>query len=186
MKRRNPRIQLIACVTVLAAGAALTAEAGSTHLAQRSTTERTQAVVGTHTVNKVELIDACEINDIFCSEDGTSDIPDFLSAYAVFNANVHQGDAAMLTLVVRGSVPNESHKVILCPGEISNDWGFTGCRLVGTFTTNVNGNGTIHMNFPDGVPAERHLNVNTPAFATVLATCPDAANSFCAEPQPLH
>lgn len=132
--------------------------------------------------NKVPVIDACEINAVFCGSGGQSDLPDFISAFAIFNPA--QGDPAMLTVMIKGSLPDETHFVFLCPGTITTG-GFTGCRLTGTFMTNINGHGAFHKEFFDGAPTEKVVAINVPNFATVLANCPDEPNANC-DPKPLQ
>ena len=133
--------------------------------------------------NKVALIDACEIHPVFCASGGGSDIPGFISGFAVFNAG---GDPPSLTLHIKGSIPMETHRVFLCPGAINDAGGFTGCRLVGAFETNGNGHGGLHVEFVDGPPAEKVVAINVPVFATVIANCPNEPNALCAPAEPLQ
>ena len=127
------------------------------------------------------LIDACIINPVFCGTDGTTDLPDFISGFAAFDSA--PDGTSTLTVEVHGSLPNESHSVHLCPGSLSNTNGFTGCRTIGFFMTDIYGDGSFSMVFPDGTPAEEVVAINVPVFSTVLANCPAQPNADC-EPAP--
>lgn len=90
----------------------------------------------------------------------------------------------MLTAMVKGSLADASHSVFLCPGDFTPTGGFQNCSLAGTFTTNINGNGAFHKEFPVA-PADTVVAINVAAFATVLANCPDDMDALC-DPEPLQ
>lgn len=133
--------------------------------------------------NKASIIDACDINPVFCGADGTSDLPDFASGFAIYNVT---GDGTgLLTAMVKGSLADTAHSVFLCPGDLTPTGGFQNCTLVGTFTTNINGNGAFHKEFPSFPPTETVIAINVAGFSTVLANCPDDPDAFC-DPDPLQ
>jgi len=135
--------------------------------------------VGTMSVastSKVPMIDACAINPVFCGADGTSDVPNFESGFAVLTQT--PGRVSSLTLQVKGSIPNDIHKVLLCPGQISNLGGFQNCTVLATFTTNDEGHGAFHATL-DGTITQKVVEINVDPFATVLTTCPDEPNADC-------
>lgn len=129
--------------------------------------------------NKVPLVDACLSIDIaFCQDGGTggqvSDLPEFISGFVIYNEPA--GRFAMVTLMVRGSLPDTLHSVFRCPGTISGGvlgGGYSGCSAVGTFMTNIDGEGALHANL-DATVTDTVIAINVPGFATVLANPPDA------------
>lgn len=128
---------------------------------------------------KVPMVDACiEINGVFCSGDGvTSDLPAFISGFTIFNPT-NDGNA-MLTVMIKGSVPNEDHSVFLCPGVVGGG-GFSGCQGIGVLITNRNGNGTFHMEWEpvlQWVLDSHAVALNASVFATILANCGDNFSS---------
>jgi len=128
---------------------------------------------------KVPMVDAClEINDVFCAGGGESDLPAFISGFAIFNPTNDGG--AMLTVMIKGSVPNEDHSVILCQGNVGGG-GYSNCDPLGVLITNRNGNGTFHMEWeivPQSVLDSHAVVLNTQAFATILANCGTNASSI--------
>ncbi len=132
--------------------------------------------------NKVKVIDACDINEVFCAPDGSSDLPDFISGFAIFNPT--RDGTAMITVMVKGSVPDAIHRVHLCPGVLTDLGGFDGCSEIGTFTANINGHGAFHMDWPF-IHTGTVVAINVHPFATILANCPAQWNADCT-PDPLQ
>ena len=131
----------------------------------------------------VPIIDACKINPVFCGSGGRSDVPGFISGSAGFLPE--GGNRAKLSLTIKGSLPGVVHSVFLCPGAISNTGGFVGCRNVGSFTTNRNGQGSFSKEILDGTRKEKVVAINVPKYQTVLANCPNEQNARC-KPKPLQ
>lgn len=129
---------------------------------------------------KVPMVDAClEIKDVFCAggNPSESDLPAFISGFAIFNPNNDGG--AMLTVMIKGSVPNVDHSVHLCPGVVGGG-GFPGCQGIGVLITNRNGNGTFHMEWEpvlQWVLDSHAVALNASVFATILANCGDNFSS---------
>src|SRR5688500_620403 len=90
---------------------------------------------------KAPPVDACLAIDIaFCKDGGVggriSDLPGFMSGFVIYNEPA--GEFSMVTLMVRGSLPDTVHSVFRCPGNVSGGvlgGGFSGCSLLGTFLT---------------------------------------------------
>jgi hypothetical protein len=181
---RSRSLLALAAASTLALVSSTVSWGGVSRLAERTPAAAPDA--GTHRAVKVPLTDACDINPVFCGTGGTSDIPEFLSGFAIFVAGVRNGQDALMTVMVNGSTPNEVHRVYLCPGTVSDTTGFVGCRLIGSFITNIEGKGAFHTEFRDGVPPERYLALNVVGLATVLANCPDSPSANCGEPRPMH
>jgi hypothetical protein len=128
---------------------------------------------------KVPLVDACLHIDIaFCQEGGAggrvSDLPEFISGFVIYNEPA--GRFAMVTLMVQGSLPDTVHSVFRCPGTFSggvNGGGYSGCSALGTFMTNIDGEGAFHTKL-DTTVTDSVIAINVPDFATVLANPPDA------------
>ena len=128
---------------------------------------------------KVPLVDACLHIDIaFCQNGGTggqvSDLPEFASGFVIYNEPA--GRFAMVTLMVRDSLPDTVHSVFRCPCAISGGvlgGGYGGCSALGTFMTNIDGEGAFHTNL-DRTVTDTVIAINVLGFATVLANPPDA------------
>jgi hypothetical protein len=63
-----------------------------------------------------------------------SDLPEFVSGFVIYNEPA--GRFAMVTLMVRGSLPDTVHSVFRCPGTFSGGvlgGGYSGCSALGTF-----------------------------------------------------
>ena len=128
---------------------------------------------------KVPLVDAClQIGVAFCQNGGVggqvSDLPEFVSGFVIYNEPA--GRFAMVTLMVRGSLPDTVHSVFRCPGTIGGGvlgGGYSGCSALGTFMTNIDGEGAFHVNL-DSTVTDTVIAINVPGFATVLANPPDA------------
>jgi hypothetical protein len=127
--------------------------------------------------SKVALVDAClQIDIAFCQNGGNggpiSDLPAFISGFVVYNEPA--GRFSMVTLMVNGSLPDAPHFVFRCPGALLggvNGGGFTGCALVGSFLTNIHGDGAFHAQL-DATVTDTVIAINVPPFATVLANHP--------------
>jgi hypothetical protein len=117
--------------------------------------------------NKVPLVDAClHIDAAFCQDGGAggqvSDLPEFISGFVIYNEPA--GRFAMVTLMVRGSLPDTVHSVFRCPGTISGGvggGGYSGCSAVGTFMTNIDGAGAFHTNL-DATVTDTVIAINVP------------------------
>ena len=132
---------------------------------------------------KQELLDACfEWGPAFCESGGTggavSDIPAFLTGKAIFNEdNPSEQVSQMLTVMVNKSAADTDHQVFICPGAgnfgVSGS-GFTGCAMIGAFTTNKQGQGHFHWEPASETPIDgctyNVLVMNIANFGSVLAT----------------
>jgi len=80
--------------------------------------------------------------------------------------NCPKGDVVLvITVSVKGLDPNTEYQVKSCTSLADADW-----KLIGTFTTNKNGNGHFHINFRAGdvLPPTGHIYINTGPGQTVL------------------
>jgi hypothetical protein len=128
---------------------------------------------------KVPLVDAClHIDVAFCENGGAggrvSDLPEFMSGFVIYNEPA--GRFGMVTLMVRGSLPDTVHSVFRCPGTVNGGiggGGYSGCSALGAFMTNIDGEGAFHANL-DMTVTDTVIAINVPGFATVLANPPGA------------
>jgi hypothetical protein len=131
---------------------------------------------------RVSIIDACDINPVFCNSGGESEVPGYESGSASYRQFGQSSATVKVTL--RKSLVETEHAVFLCPGALSDSGGFQGCSPVGGFATDADGNGSFQEKFSDIDSLYTVIAINVAPFATVLANCPDEPNVSC-DPDPL-
>ena len=80
--------------------------------------------------------------------------------------NEPKGDVVLvITVSAKGLEPETTYQVKSCTSSTVADW-----TLLGTLTTNKNGNGHFHINYREGMdlPPTAHVYINTGPGVTVL------------------
>lgn len=130
-------------------------------------------------VQGAELIDACQINNVFCSNGGRSKLGETGPIRRGVATYSFTASSATLYVRISQSLRGLDHTVFLCPGTISNTGGFTGCNQVGTFRTDNQGGGTFRKDFRERIPMGQVVAINAGVSGTVLANCPNEPNAGC-------
>lgn len=126
---------------------------------------------------RVSIIDACNINPVFCDSYGNSEVPGFKSGVATYRQLGKSPPT--LRIGIENSLANSDHEVYLCPGVLTEDGGFQDCSSAGNFKTDHKGNGEYQGKVKVTEKLDSVIALNVGSLGTVLANCPDQPNTRC-------